>query len=240
MTGDERLLLANIPHHVIRKSPRRSAVFLDKKDYMHCIEQMCTLARECEIMLHAWCVLPDRFHLLVTPGNNPQVLSTFMKALSCRTALHHNEQYEKTGSPWERRYRSSPVEPGEWALACMCYIEQLPVMCGLTKSAFLYHCSSYRMRLGKTPEYCLDDLEAYSRLGDTPRERREGYRLYMRAGRDAKELDTISTAVLRGRLTGSERFLQYIYDKHGIDARNRGPGRPRKTDRKGKPNNDTK
>lgn len=44
------------------------------------------------------------------------------------------------------RYRSSPVESGQWLLACICYIERLPVLRRLGLSAYHYHRSRYRMK----------------------------------------------------------------------------------------------
>jgi putative transposase len=126
------------------------------------------------------------------------------------------------------RYRSSPVEPGQWLLACMCYIERLPVIHKLASSAYHYHRSSYRMRLGKTGHYWLDDPEEYARLGGTIQERAEAYRVYMSNGLDRNEEKMIDTAVKRCKLTGSIQFIKEVYRRYGVLGINRGPGRPRK------------
>ena len=98
----------------------------------------------------------------------------------------------------------------------------------LTSSAYHYHRSSYRMRLGKTGQYWLDDPEEYARLGSSIEERAEAYRMYMRNGLDAKEEKMIDTAVKRCKLTGSIRFVKEVYREYGVLGINRGPGRPRK------------
>ena len=227
MPGKDRLLLAGHPHHLVRKSRDQQPVFLDEADYTYCIGQIRELSKEYKLAIHAYCLLPNGLHIVATPLEDPANLSTFMKALSCRTSLRRKHLHGRN-SVWEVRYRSSPVEPGQWLLACMCYVERLPVRHGLASSAYHYHRSSYRMRLGKTDQYWLDDPEEYARLGDTIQERAEAYRVYMSNGLDAKEEKMIDTAVKRCKLTGSIRFVKEVYRQYGVIGINRGPGRPRK------------
>jgi len=227
MAGKDRLLLAGHPHHLVRKSHGNKPVFLDEADYTHCLSQIRELSKEYKLSIHAYCLLPDGLHIIATPREDPASMSKFMKALSCRTSLRRKNLYGER-SVWEIRYRSSPVEPGQWLLACMCYIEWLPVLYELASSAYHYHRSSYRMRLGKTSQYWLDDPDEYARLGDTIKERAEAYRVYMSNGLDDNEQKMIATAVNRCRLTGSIRFVREVYREYGVVGINRGPGRPRK------------
>lgn len=227
MQRKERLLLAGHPHYLMRKSPDNQPVFLDEADYTHCLGQISALSVEYNLAIHAYCLLPSGVHILATARKNPNDLSGFMKALSCRTTLRRKNVHGRN-SAWELRYRSSPIEPGQWLLACMCYIERLPVIHELASSAYHYHRSSYRTRLGKTDRYWLDDPEEYARLGDTIQERAEAYRVYMSNGLDPKEQMMIGTAVQRCKLTGSIRFVKEVYREYGVLGINRGPGRPRK------------
>ncbi|MBG14564.1 MAG: hypothetical protein CL553_15900 [Alcanivorax sp.] len=227
MPGKDRLLLVGHPHHLVRKSHGKQPVFLNEADYTHCLGQIRELSKEYKLAIHAYCLLPDGVHIIATPLEDPTDLSTFMKALSCRTSLRRKNLHGQC-SVWEVRYRSSPVEPGQWLLACMCYVERLPVRHGLASSAYHYHRSSYRMRLGKTDQYWLDDPEEYARLGDTIQERAEAYRVYMSNGLDQNEEKMIDTAVKRCKLTGSIRFVKEVYRQYGVIGINRGPGRPRK------------
>ncbi len=227
MPGKDRLLLAGHPHHLVRKSRDQQPVFLDEADYTHCLGQIRELSRVYELAIHAFCLLPDGLHILATPLGDPANLSRFMKALSCSTSSRR-KYLHGANSVWEVRYRSSPVEPGQWLLACMCYIERLPVIHRLAPSAYHYHRSSYRMRLGKTHQYWLDDPEEYARLGGSIEERAEAYRMYMSTGLDANEEKMIDTAIKHCKLTGSLRFVKEVYREYGVLGINREPGRPRK------------
>ncbi|HIK73311.1 MAG TPA: hypothetical protein EYG00_01190 [Alcanivorax sp.] len=231
MPGKDRLLLAGYPHHLVRKSQERRHVFLDQSDYAHCLGDIQELSQKYQLAIHAYCLLPDGLHIVATPLADPGLLSRFMKALSCRTSLRRKNIHGQ-GPVWEVRYLSSPVEPGQWTLACIRYIERLPVLLDLVSSAYQYHLSSYRMRLGKTDQYWLDDPDEYARLGSTIRERAEAYRAYMGSDPDHSEEAMIDTAVRRCRLTGSIRFVKEVYREYGVIGLNRGPGRPRKHHKK--------
>lgn len=228
MTSTERLLLEHHPHHLMRKSQKDHPIFSGAEDYRFCLRQIELLRQEYQLQLHAWCLLPDRVHVLVTAEKSKEHLSMFMKALTCRSSLRNRSIHGKS-LPWDPRFRSSPVEPGNWMLATMCYIERLPALKGFASSAYQHEYSSYRMRLGKTEQYWLADPEEYQRLGKDVHERAQAYRLYMKEGLDANEIHTIETSLQRNRLTGSQRFVEEVYKRYGVLALNRGPGRPRKT-----------
>ena len=222
MKRTERLLLSGYPHYLVRKSPDNQPVFLDEADFTHCLGLIRGLSAEYDVAIHAYCLLPSGLHILATPRNAAGDLSKFMKALSCRTSLRRKNLHGRS-SAWEVRYRASPIEPGQWMLTCMRYIERLPVKHELASSAYHYHRSSYRARLGKTDHYWLDDPEEYARLGGTIQERAEAYRMYMSSGLDANEEQIIGSAVKRCKLIGSIRFVKEVYRKYGVTSTNKSP-----------------
>lgn len=223
----ERLLLEGHSHHLMRKSPARQLVFHDAADYAHCIAEIRDRSEEYGIRVHAWCLLPDRMHLLATPTGNPANLSMFMKVLTHQATLRWKKRHDLP-CPWEPRYRSSPVEPGPWLMACMYFIEHLPVRFGLARAPFHYCRSSYRMRLGRTLLNWLSDPDEYHHLGATQQARIAAYRAHMRTGLDTREIIMIESALMRGRLTGSPHFVQEVEENYDMQGINRGPGRPRK------------
>lgn len=210
MSLTSRILIAGTPHHVIRKTADHTEIFKDKLDYRYCIHHIRDLRDEYNIAIHAWCLLPDRIHLLMTPKDNVSAISDFMKSLSCRAAMRYKRRHHADSTPWEYRYRSSPVQPGQWLLACMSYIEHLPAVAGLVKSAFHYPHSSYRMRLGKEHFYWLDDHEDYLQLGQSIASRADSYRDYFNAGLCPWEMQNIEAAIMNGELTGCEQFRRKV------------------------------
>jgi putative transposase len=226
MKKTDRILIPGHAHHLMHKSSNDQPIFRNDADATHFAGLIRDLSQRYDIRVHGWCLLPDRFHLLATPSQEANDLSLLMKGLTSQASLRQKQTHNETLS-WEPRYRSSPVEPGQCLMACLCYIESLPATLGLVKSPFDHRLSSYRMRLGKTSPYWLDDPQEYLNLGD-PKERAAAYRAYMHFGIDAEEADMIVTALRRGCLTGSSRFEKKVHEEFGVLVINRGPGRPPK------------
>lgn len=227
MANSRRLLLPGYPHHLLRATSPGTSAFQSAADFRYAADELRELSRTYELHVHAFCILPDKVHILATPQREAQLVSTFMKAFSSRIALR-NKRLKRSGFVWTPRFCASPVEPGQWAVACMAYIERLPVRLGIVRSAAHYHFSSFRVRADLTPEYWLEDLPEYARLGDERGERLGTWKKYLREGVDPKDEQFIEQALLRNRLAGSPRFAEQVQKLYGVVAINRGPGRPRK------------
>lgn len=64
--------------------------------------------RELLVHIHAFCLMPNHYHLLLSPaieGGIPK----FMKKLNMGYARYFNERYERKGTLFEGRYKSVPV-----------------------------------------------------------------------------------------------------------------------------------
>lgn len=207
MHSGQHLLLANYAHHVLRKTRNGKPIFHRMADYCHCLKQIHEIKSKHRIAVHAWALLLDRIHVVATPLRDSADLTTFMKALTCRISLQRRKVHDEK-APWDRRFRASMIEPGRWTLASLCYVERLPVLHGLAQSVYHYPHTSYKMRVGKTEDYWLDDPKEYLELGDTAEERVAAFRRYMQDGFDKTDSKVIETALRGDRPTGSAWFLK--------------------------------
>ncbi|MBZ2188520.1 transposase [Alcanivorax sp. JB21] len=211
MSERDRLLVSGVPHHIVRKTANKMQLLRRRADYIRCIGHLYTLRENNPVNIHAWALLPDRIHLLVTPTAEADALSQFVKALSCRVT--RGVRLCEGESPWERRFRSSPVQPGQWFLTTMHYIERLPALAGLARAPHQYPYSSYRMRVGKSDTDWLDDHPDYAALGQERKERIANYRQYLASGLNVDEIRHIESALASGGLTGSKSFEALIDEK---------------------------
>jgi putative transposase len=99
-------------------------------------------ARQNGCAVHAYCLMPNHVHLLVTPEFETAVALT-MKSVAQLYTQHVNKASERTGSLWEGRYRSCLVPAERYVLACYRYIELNPVSAGMVQHARDYRWSSY-------------------------------------------------------------------------------------------------
>lgn len=62
-------------------------------------------AKKHECAIHAWCLMTNPVHLLVTP-ESPDSAGLMMKGLGQRYVQYVNRTYRRSGTLWEGRFRS--------------------------------------------------------------------------------------------------------------------------------------
>ena len=139
-----------------------------------------------------------------------------------------NTLERRSGSLWEGRYKSSPIETDRYLLACCRYVELNPVRARMVASPEQYRWSSYRARVGEIENDWLDKDPCYLALGDTDMDRQIRYRTWVSTGIPATELRLLRQAVQRGQLTGGNRFISDIEARIGRRVGVCGRGRPPK------------
>ena len=222
-----RVVVPNYPHHVVQRGHNRQVVFATRDDYRRYLETLRECKKKHGIAVHAFCLMTNHIHLLLTPPESPS-LGKLMKRLAGRQTRHQNRLEGRSGTLWEGRYKSSVVDHDEYLLACSRYIELNPVRAGIVAVPEEYPWSSCRYRLGLDVCDWLDLDTAYLALGATEAERRRQYREVLRAAIPRGPSDLIREAAQRGQLTGGETFAREVALIIGRRMERRGQGRPPK------------
>jgi len=228
MPRKARIVLANCPHHIIQRGHNRAAVFVQEHDYLFYLENLSEWKNRLGCRVYSYCLMTNHIHLVVDPGANPANLGLLMKRLAGRQTRRVNTLEKRSGSLWEGRYKSSPIETERYLLACCRYVELNPVRAQMVAEPGQYRWSSYRAKVGEQKNEWLDQDPCYLALGDTDADRQQRYRTWISSGNQNPELALIRQAVQRGQLTGGERFLAETEAR--IDRRigASGRGRPQK------------
>lgn len=95
--------------------------------------------------LHAWTVMPNHVHALLTPRSG-ESLSQILHSWKSFTANKANTVMGRTGSFWQREYFDRYLRNEEHFAAAIAYIENNPVKAGLCRTAaeWRYSSASYR------------------------------------------------------------------------------------------------
>ena len=144
MPRTARLVVPGVALHVRHRGHNRSACFFGPHDCTLYLRLLEYFARENGCAVHAYCLMPNHVHLLITPGSETGLALT-MKSVAQRYTQHVNKLSERTGSLWEGRYRSCLVPTERYVLACYRYIELNPVAAGMVAHARDYPWSSHRV-----------------------------------------------------------------------------------------------
>ena len=170
-----RMYIAGLPFHVIQRGNNRQPCFFDADDRHLYLHLLAASLHRYEVALHAFVLMTNHVHLLMTPHAGDGV-SRVMRVTGSRFAQAMNRKYERTGSLWEGRHKASVVQEDSYLLRCYRYIESNPVRAGMVSSPAAYRWSSYRANaLGESQSW-LQTHDTYQVLGATPASRQAAYR----------------------------------------------------------------
>jgi REP-associated tyrosine transposase len=166
--------------HVVQRA--RGACFSCAGDRLAYLELLRECALEAECSVHAWALMGNHVHLLLT-SVRAQGAARLIPAVVARYAHHLASAYGHVDPIWEEPYDATPVYTRAQMLFCMRYIEENPVLAGLAAHPGAYRWSSYRANaLGESDELITPHAHYYS-LGRSPEERRAAYAAsFARAG----------------------------------------------------------
>ena len=222
-----RIRHAGVPQHVIQRGNNHAACFFADEDYQSYLGSLLEGATRYGCDIHAYVLMTNHVHLLVTPETD-ESLSSMMRYLGSRYVQYVNHVYRRSGTLWEGRYKSSLIDSEGYLLTCYRYIELNPVRAGMVKDASGYRWSSYGAHaLGQADEL-IRDHPCYLALGVTDENRIAVYKELFRHQMDGASLKAIREAVNSGTALGSERFKDEIEATLARSVRLGTPGRPRK------------
>lgn len=222
-----RLTLGGDLHHVVQRGHNRQPVFVDAADRAFFLDQLEQASRQCGVAVHAYTLMENHFHLLLTPQTD-DALPRMMQALGRGYVRYFNNRYGHSGTLWEGRYRCTVVQAQVYALACMAYLDLNPVRAGAVQRSSDYAWSSHGHYVGLRSERLLTPLPAYWALGNTPFAREAAYADLVAKGNSAAMDAALGQSAIRGWALGDANFLQELQRKIPRRVTVARPGRPKK------------
>ena len=201
-----RLSLPGYPHHVILRGNNRQAIFSCPADYQTLLDLIEEHARKSGVAVHAYVLMSNHFHLLVTP-EAADSLSRMMQAVGRRYVRYFNDRQGRSGTLWEGRYRSTPIQAETYLLTCMAYMDLNPVRAGLVAEARDYPWSSHGHYIGLRSDRLVTPHPLFWTLGNTPFAREAAYADMVRVGVSASQQAALTESALSGWALGNADFL---------------------------------
>lgn len=220
-----RLSIPGYPHHVIQRGNNRQAIFTRPADYQLLLNLLDENARKFGVAVHAYVLMDNHFHLLVTPQAQDS-LPKMMQAIGRRYVRHFNGEHGRSGTLWEGRYKSTLIQAERYLLACMAYIDLNPVRAGLVAHARDYPWSSHGHYIGQTTQRLITPHSLYWALGNTPFAREAAYADLVNAGVDAERQLALTQSTLKGWALGGADFVADLQKKTGRRVSKTLAGRP--------------
>lgn len=207
MLGQSRAFLPGVPAHVIQRCNGRKLCFYTAGDfgfYLSCLREAC---RRHGCLVHAYALLVNRVHLLVTPETEHS-LPSVMHGVGQRYERWAGRRHSYSGPVWEGRYKCSLVDSTEYMLACQCHIEMAPVRSGVVGYPEDFQWSSYAANAGFLRRHWLSPHRRYLNLGKSDAARGRAYSKLFSVVEDDSEWITRKT--LKGHPIGSDNFRRRL------------------------------
>lgn len=224
-----RAVVPSYPHHVVQRGHNKQVVFAETCDFEYYLATLAEFKVEYDVKVYAFCLMTNHVHLIVQPSEEIAGLGRLMKRLAGRQTRYVNRQERRSGTLWESRYKSSPIQSDAYLLACCRYVELNPVRAGMVAAPGEYRWSSYNQHIGESSSYAwLDTDPCFEALATTEASRQAKYRDFVFSSIPKGEWDLIREALQRGQLTGQSRFVDEVETIVGRRIEYRRQGRPRK------------
>lgn len=228
MPRKPRFFVPGAPVHVVQRGRNRSAIFFDDLDYLEYLRCLKQAADECGCAVHAYVLMSNHVHLLLTAEQADSVGRLF-QSIGRDYVRHINTTYQRHGGLWEGRYKSHVIESHAYLLSCMRYIEMNPVRAGMVDHPAKYRWSSYVANALGISNAILTMHSEYAALGKLSDDRLAAYRrLFDDANSVADELSLLRNALQTGTPLGNDKFKGEIESALNLKVGYARRGRPQK------------
>jgi len=116
---------AGAKYHVTNRGNGRNGVFYCEDDYGRFMEQLTTAAWKDGVVVYAYCLMPNHYHLFVeTPWGN---IDRFMDRLGTAYAMYFRYKHYRPGHCFQGRYKAPLVSGDDYIVRLTRYIHLNPV-----------------------------------------------------------------------------------------------------------------
>ncbi len=131
-----------ITHFLTQQEKTIAGCFYDDACSQYYICRLLNSLKTFKVCLHAYCVLPNRVLLLVTPGT-PTGINRLLDTVMCQYREYYGDRFTRASDCLGKNRKSKPLTTEGEVLQSQIAIEQQPLIEGLVNHAAMYRWSSY-------------------------------------------------------------------------------------------------
>ena len=208
------MILPGVAVHIIQRGNNRASCFRSDSDCLVYLAHLRQLSEKYECALHAYCLMTNHVHLLLTPAA-AEACTGLMRDLGQRYVQYFNGRHVRSGTLWEGRFRSCLVESARYVLACYRYIELNPVRAGMVHHPAGYLWSSYAVNSGMRSDPLIAPHAEYVAIATEAQSRAAAYRALCEEPVDAPLQQAIREATNAGYPLASDAFKTTVLAPRG-------------------------
>jgi REP element-mobilizing transposase RayT len=206
MARPKRIDLPFSLYHVMTRTNTGDVAFPDMADERKFLFYVKKYLNLFNYRLHAWCLMPTHFHLLLESTERP-ALSEFMRRLLTAYTVYFNRRHRRHGHLFQGRFKSYLVDKVNYLLALSRYIHLNPVKDKIAKDPVPYRGSSlkYYVRGGDPPFLFTRETLDYFKGN------RKEYEKFIREGLT----EDIKPQIIKQAYVGREDFVRRMEQRCG-------------------------
>jgi putative transposase len=200
-----RLVVPDVPLHIIQRGNNKQACFFIDSDYLVYLDLLRRGAKSAKCMVHAYVLMSNHIHILATPQDE-RGPGNMMKAVGERYVRYLNERCGRSGTLWDGRYRSCLIHDETYLFVCHRYIELNPVRAGMVEHPSLYRWSSYRCNAHAETDLIITPHNLVTALANDTLARSHAYRQLFSGSEKEHELLQLRDATNSNYACGNIEF----------------------------------
>jgi REP element-mobilizing transposase RayT len=178
MPRQPRLDAPGALHHIIGRGIDRTSIFRTDQDREDFVNRLADLSMAGELIVYAWSLMPNHFHLLLRTGR--QSISKSMRKLLTGYVVNFNLRHKRYGNLFQNRYKSIICEDDPYLLELTRYIHLNPLrarIVGSLEALRDYRWTGHAAILGRVRQEWQDSkaIRAYFGKGRRAVEKYEQY-----------------------------------------------------------------
>ena len=208
----------NIPMHIIQRGNNKQVCFFNDIDYKIYLDKLREYAELYQVDVHAFVLMTNHVHLLLTQ-HSKSTISKLMQSVGRYYVRYINQTYNRTGTLWEGRFKSTIIDSENYFLIVSKYIELNPVRAKMVKDPALYPWSSYQENALNKIINLITPHPVYLNLGSTPAKRKLNYRKLFLQEIGKTLIQDIRENTNKSWVLGSDKFIKQIEEQLKIQAK---------------------
>lgn len=129
MPRQPRLDAPGALHHIMGRGIERAKIFRTDQDRQDLLNRVAELCMNGDLVVYAWSLLPNHFHILARTGRQP--ISKSMRKLLTGYVVNFNLRHKRHGHLFQNRYKSIICEDDPYLLELTRYIHLNPLRAGM-------------------------------------------------------------------------------------------------------------
>ncbi|HLN29988.1 MAG TPA: transposase [Gemmataceae bacterium] len=209
-------------YHALNRATARLKLFRKAADYEAFLRVLDEALEKHPLRVLGYCIMPTHWHFVLWPAAEGQ-LTAFLRWLTLTHSVRWHKHHHSTGSGhvYQNRFKAFAVAEDEHLLSVLRYVERNPLRAGLVRRAEDWPWSSLACRLA-------GGEVALRRLHPGPVVLPANWPQLVNKPQTEAELAAMRQSVARGRPYGSDRWVQRVVKRLGLQSTIRPRGRPRK------------